>query len=163
MSSTDQKVIEVLDGLGITYEIIPIDPEFADTVKCCEKYGFPLEHSCNTIIVVSKKGSKKYAACVVLAHTRLDVNKRVKKLLEVPKVSFASADEMMVITSMEVGGVTPFSLPKNLPLYVDKRIMDLEWVILGGGSRSIKVKTSSQIFVALGAEIILDLAIASPR
>lgn len=159
MTISEQNVVETLNKLGIPYEIIPIDPEFADTIAFCGKYGYPLERSCNTIIVTSKRGPKKYAACVVLANTRLDVNKRVKNLLEVSKASFASSEEMMTLTGMEVGGVTPFSLPKDLPLYVDERIMNLEWVILGGGGRSLKIKISPRVFTELGADIISDLAI----
>jgi len=158
MTDPEQKVIEALNQIGVPYEAIQIDPEFADTAAFCEKYGYPLERSCNTILVTSKRGPKKQAACVVLANTRLDVNRRVKNLLGVSKASFASPDEMMAITGMQVGGVTPFSLPKGLPIYVDERIMGLDWVILGGGGRSLKIKISPGVFTELGAEIIPDLA-----
>ena len=75
----------------------------------------------------------------------------------VSKGSFASAEEMMALTGMQVGGVTPFSLPPGLCLYVDDRIMAQEWIILGGGGRSLKIKTSPQIFEKLGAEIVAGL------
>src|SRR5262249_39434100 len=145
--------------LGLPYEEINIDPAFADTAAFCEKYGYPVERSCNTIIVASKKEPKKFVACVVLAHTRLDVNKRVTKLMGVPKASFASADEMMQRSGMQVGGVTPFSLPEDLPLYIDDRIMGVDWVILGGGGRSLKIKISSEVFQKLGAEVVRELAL----
>src|SRR5437870_7896437 len=144
--------------LGVPYELIPIDPAFADTAAFCEKYGYPLERSCNTIIVASKKEPKKFVACVALAHTRLDVNKRVTKLMGVSKASFASAEEMGALTGMQVGGVTPFSLPHGMPLYVDDRIPPLDWLILGGGGRSLKIKTSPTVFEKLGAEVVPGLA-----
>jgi prolyl-tRNA editing enzyme YbaK/EbsC (Cys-tRNA(Pro) deacylase) len=159
MTESEQKVIAALNKTGIPYETIQIDPEFADTAAFCKKYGYPIERSCNTIIVTSKRGPKKYAACVVLANTRLDVNNRVKNLMGVSKASFASPEEMMTLTGMQVGGVTPFSLPEDLPLYVDERIMGLEWIILGGGGRSLKIKISPRVFTELGAEIISDLAL----
>lgn len=99
-----------------------------------------------------------YAACVALANTRLDVNKRVKNLLSVPKVSFASSDEMIEVTGMEIGGVTPIGLSAELPLYVDQRIMNKEWVILGGGSRGLKIKVSPKLFNRIGAQVVSDLA-----
>lgn len=159
MTFSEQKLIESLDRLETSYEIIEIDPEFADTAAFCEKYGYPMEKSCNTLMVASKKEPKQYAICVVLATTRLDVNKRVRKLLGVSKASFAPPEEMMAVTGMQVGGVTPFSLSEALPLYVDERIMTLDWIILGGGGRGLKVKTLPQIFSKLGAEIIADLAL----
>src|SRR5919198_820351 len=138
MPPAEERVVSSLRDLGVPYELIEIDPAFADTAAFCEKYGYSLERSCNTIIVASKKEPKKFVACVVLAHTRLDVNKRVTKLMGVSKASFASAEEMAALTGMQVGGVTPFSLPAGMPLYVDDRVMAADWIILGGGGRSLK-------------------------
>ena len=152
-------MLETVANLGVLHEVIVIDPTFADTDAFCEKYGFPLEKSGNTIVVASKKEPKVYVACVVLAITRLDVNKRVRKLMGVSKASLASAEEMNALTGMEVGGVTPFSLPDGMPLYVDSRVMALEWVILGGGGRDRKLKITPEVFHQLGAEIVEDLAL----
>ncbi len=158
MPSPEEIVAAAVANLGIPYELIEIDPAFADTAAFCEKYGYPVEQSCNTIVVASKKEPKKYVACVVLAHTRLDVNKRVTKLMGVPKASFASSEEMMALTGMQVGGVTPFSLPQGMPLYVDDRVMAADWIILGGGGRSLQIKTSPEVFTKLGAEVVSGLA-----
>ena len=158
-SSSTQSVLKTVANLGLPYEVIEIDTDLADTALFCENYGFPIEQSGNTIIVASKREPKLFAACVVLATTKLDVNKCVRNLMGVSKASFASAEEMKILTGMEVGGVTPFSLPEGLPLYVDSRIMELGWVILGGGGRDRKLKTSPEVFHQLGAEIVEDLAL----
>lgn len=158
MSGTDMRIIEALDQTGTPYEIIEIDPLFSDTTVFCGRYGYPPERTCNTIIVTSRKGPKKYAACVVLAHTRLDVNKRVRGLLGTAKASFAPAEEVKGLTGMEIGGVTPLALPAGLPLYVDERVTKAEWVILGGGSREIKIKVAPVVFIKLSAEVIPELA-----
>ena len=109
--------------------------------------------------MASKKEPKVFVACVVLATTRLAVNKRLRKLMGVSKASFASAEEMKELTGMEVGGVTPFSLPEELKLYVDTRIMELDWVILGAGGRDRKLKISPEVFHKLGAEIVENLSL----
>ena len=158
-TSSTSSVFKTIANLGLPYEEIEIDPDLADTAMFCERYSFPMEQSGNTIIVASKKEPKVFVACVVLATTRLDVNKRVRKLMGVSKASFASAEEMKVLTGMEVGGVTPFSLPEELQLYVDSRIMELDWVILGGGGRDRKLKISPEVFHQLGAEIVDNLAL----
>lgn len=159
MPSPEEQVLAVVQKLDVPFEAIEIDPAFGDTAVFCEKYGYPVEKSCNTLIVASKKEPKKFTACVVLAHKRLDVNKRVAKLMGVPKASFASADEMMALTGMQVGGVTPFSLPAGMPLYIDERIMATDWTILGGGGRNLKIKISPEVSRKLGAEIVPDLAV----
>ena len=156
-TSAEQKVIAAIDALGVPYELIPIDPAYADTAAFCQHYGYPLERSANAIIVASHKEPKQLAACVVLATTQLDVNKRVRKLLGVSRASFATAEEMMALTGMQVGGVTPFALPAELPLYVDERIMQLDWVLLGSGGRGAKIKIAPEVFTKLGAVIVADL------
>lgn len=130
----------ILDGLGVAYDVMTIDPDFADTAAFCAKYGIPLEQSANTIIVASKKEPKQYCACLVLATTRLDVNHAVRKLMNTSKVSFASGDETKALTGMMIGGVTVFALPSDLPIYVDERVMAPDWIIVGGGGRSTKIK-----------------------
>ena len=143
MSETEgveREVVARLESAGAEFEMFEIDPDFADTAQFCEKYGFPLEKSGNTIVVASKRGQKKYCACIVTATDRLDVNKRVKGLMEVSRASFANADETMELTGMMIGGVTPFGLPDDLPIYADAKLRDLDYVILGGGSRSFKLK-----------------------
>jgi prolyl-tRNA editing enzyme YbaK/EbsC (Cys-tRNA(Pro) deacylase) len=142
---SDAAVRAVLEGLGAPYEIVTIDPDFADTAQFCEKYGIPLEQSANTIIVVSKKEPKQYCACLVLATTRLDVNHSVKKLMSASRVSFAGADETAALTGQRIGGVTVFALPDNLPIYVDARVMTPAWIIVGGGGRSTKVKIAPDV------------------
>jgi prolyl-tRNA editing enzyme YbaK/EbsC (Cys-tRNA(Pro) deacylase) len=152
----EKDVVRVLDAIGVSYGIVDCDPEFADTAAFCEKYGFTPEQSGNTILIVSKRGEKKYSACIALAHTRLDVNHSVRDLMGVRRLSFASADETAELTGMMIGGVTPFCLPEDLPVYVDSRIMELDYVILGGGSRSAKVKIDPEVFNQMPTATVVE-------
>ena len=151
-------LIQQLDSLDIAYEIIPCDPELADTAQFCEAYGYALEDSANTILVAGKADPPVFAACVVLATTRLDVNRVVKKRMGVRKASFASGTDTEVLTGMSIGGVTPFGLPDDLPLWVDGRVMTRDRIILGGGGRDRKVLAPPTILTALGAEVVEGLA-----
>ena len=154
----EERVGEVLGGLGLPYEVVRIDPAYADTAQFCERYGFPMEQSANTIVVGSKKEPRQYAACVVKATTRLDVNHTVRKLMGVPRLSFATAEETMALTGMMIGGVTIFALPEGLQIYVDEALMACPYVILGGGSRSTKIKIAPEVFTRLaGSRIIAGL------
>jgi prolyl-tRNA editing enzyme YbaK/EbsC (Cys-tRNA(Pro) deacylase) len=158
----DQRVAEALRGLGVFYEVVAIDPAFADTAAFCEKYGVPLQNSANTIVVASKKEPRQYAACVVPGTRRLDVNHAVRRLMGVSKLSFATAEETQAMTGMMIGGVTVFALPPDIPIYVDDTLMPLDWLILGGGSRSTKIRTSPEVFRRLsGASIVPGLSLAA--
>lgn len=155
---TDDPLLAVLDRTGIDYEIFPCDPDLADTAAFCEAYGFSLTESANTILVMGKVDPPPLAACVVLAHTRLDVNSTVRRRFGVKKASFAPAEVTESVTGMAIGGVTPFGLPDEVPLWIDGRVMDLDRVVLGGGSRDRKVLAAPEVLTAIGGEVVDALA-----
>jgi prolyl-tRNA editing enzyme YbaK/EbsC (Cys-tRNA(Pro) deacylase) len=156
-----ESVARTLDRLGIQCEVMPIDPAFADTEAFCSKYDVPLERSANTIIVASKKEPKQFCACVVLADSRLDVNGKVRRLMGVPRASFAGPQEMKALTGMEIGGVTPFGLPEAMPLYVDARVLQHPWVVVGAGGRSAKLRLDPRMLERIGAQFIPDLGLSA--
>jgi prolyl-tRNA editing enzyme YbaK/EbsC (Cys-tRNA(Pro) deacylase) len=133
------RLIVALEPLGIDYELFACDPALADTAAFCAAYGFAPEDSANTILVIGKADPPRYAACVVLAPNRLDVNRTVRDRLGTRKASFAPAESTREITGMEIGGVTVFGLPDDLPIWIDARVLAREQVVVGGGSRSWKV------------------------
>ncbi|HVE18035.1 MAG TPA: YbaK/EbsC family protein [Ilumatobacteraceae bacterium] len=151
-----EQVVDHLRRLDADHEIVPCDPALADTAAFCEAYGYSPDDSANTIIVVGKGETPRPVACVVLASTRLDVNGLVRKRLEVRKASFASAEETMELTGMEIGGVTAFALPSGLPIWVDAAVMARERIILGGGSRSIKILTPPSTLTKLDGATVID-------
>src|SRR5215470_16695981 len=152
-----------LDAAGARYEVMPCDPAFADTAEFCARYGIDPRDSANAILVASRREPKIYALCLVLATTRLDVNHAVADLLGVKKLSFASAEETAALTGMVLGGVTPFGLPDGLPVYVDARVLGRPTVIVGGGSRSTKVRVDPEIFGRLpSCQVVEGLAMERP-
>ncbi len=157
---TEELVLAAVAATGEPYEVVEIDPELADTAAFCERYGYALEESGNCILVASRDEPPVVAANVVLATTRLDVNKRVRKLLGVRKLSFAPAELTRELTGMEIGGVTPFGLPDGVPLHLDARIAALDRVIVGGGSRRLKLHVAPTALVAIGGVYVEDLATA---
>jgi prolyl-tRNA editing enzyme YbaK/EbsC (Cys-tRNA(Pro) deacylase) len=151
-----------MDSMGVSYEVMDIDPALADTAEFCEAYDIPLGNSANAILVASRKPEGHHAVCLVLADTRLDVNGTVRKKLGVRKVSFAPAEVALDLTGHEIGGVTAFGLPDTIPVWVDSRVVDRDWVIIGAGSRSAKIKLDPKQLAALdGFEVVDGLAKAS--
>lgn len=149
-----------LDGV----EVIDCDPALADTADFCAAYGYAPEDSANAIVVVGKQSSAStppvYAMCVVLASTRLDVNRAVRKRLGTKKASFAPPEVTMELTGMAIGGVTPFAVPPELPVWIDARVMSRERVVVGGGSRACKVVGPPSMLLTIPtAEVVDGLAI----
>lgn len=154
-----ERVRQTLDRLGFPYEAMACDPDFADTAAFCERYGIAPAESANTILVATRQEPKSWAACLVVSTTRLDVNHAVKKLLGGKRVSFASAEETREKTGMMLGGVTPFGLPDDIPIYIDARVLEPERVVVGGGSRSWKVRLAGRALASLpNASVVEGLA-----
>tara|TARA_B100000686_G_C15891422_1_gene525806 strand:- start:31 stop:516 length:486 start_codon:yes stop_codon:yes gene_type:complete len=159
MTDTLPNIRQFLDNTKLDYEIMECDPELADTNVFCKEYGIDLQDSANLIIVKSKTGELKYAACALLANTKLDINKVIRKKLGTRKASFASIEETLKLTSMVIGGITPLILPSTLPLWVDSKVMERNSIVLGGGNRSSKIKVSPKIFnYTDNTEIVIGLA-----
>jgi prolyl-tRNA editing enzyme YbaK/EbsC (Cys-tRNA(Pro) deacylase) len=157
------RLVATLDPLGCAYELFPCDPALADTAAFCAAYGFAPDDAANTIVVIGKANPPRYAACVVLAPHRLDVNRTVRDRLGTRKASFAPADATRELTGMEIGGVTVFDLPVGLPIWVDARVMERERIVLGGGSRSWKVIAAPGILTRLpGTVVVQGLATEAP-
>jgi prolyl-tRNA editing enzyme YbaK/EbsC (Cys-tRNA(Pro) deacylase) len=140
--------------------VAPIDPDLADTAEFCAAYRVGLHESANCVVVAGKReGQVRYAACVVLATTRADVNGVVRRRLDVRKASFAPMAEAVELTGMEHGGITPIGLPKDWPVLVDARVAELPYTIIGSGVRHSKLALPGAALALLPqAEVVSDLA-----
>lgn len=153
------RALAAVAATGVPYVVVAIDPALSETAAFCEHYGYGLEVSANCLLVASRDEDPQLAACLVLATTRLDVNRTVRRLMGVRKLSFAPAELTLARTGMQLGGVTPFGLDPALPLYIDARVMACERVIVGGGSRSVKLLVAPSALTAIGGQVVEGLAI----
>ena len=151
-----------LAAADVAFEVMECDPELADTAAFVAAYGVPAERSANTILVASKGAEPTYVACILLATTALDVNNVVRREMGVRKASFARADPVRELTGMEIGGVTPFGLPSGVPILVDPRVMEPDWIVLGGGNRSSKLRLAPVALRAIPEMRVVE-GLATPR
>ncbi|WP_043624593.1 YbaK/EbsC family protein [Nonomuraea candida] len=145
---------------GVTgAEVAEIDPDLADTAAFCEKYGVTLEESANCVVVAAKRGGEtRYAACMVLATMRVDVNGVVRKHLDARKASFAPMAEAVELTGMEYGGITPLGLPEEWPILVDTHVAEHPRVVIGSGVRRSKLAVAGAALAGLKRAEVLSLA-----
>jgi prolyl-tRNA editing enzyme YbaK/EbsC (Cys-tRNA(Pro) deacylase) len=142
------------DGLWVS----EIDPDLADTVAFCEHYDIGLDVSANCVVVEARRADRVwYAACVVLATTRADVNGIVRKHLGARKISFASMDSAVSLTGMEYGGITPVGLPEDWPILVDVNVVQQERVIIGSGIRGSKLLAGTEVLETLPNAAVLPI------
>jgi prolyl-tRNA editing enzyme YbaK/EbsC (Cys-tRNA(Pro) deacylase) len=154
-----EPVRAALEGWQSSNEVLvaPIDAELADTAAFCAAYDVGLDVSANCVVVAGKReGTTRYAACLVLATTRADVNSTVRRLLDVRKASFAPMAEAVELTGMEYGGITPIGLPAGWPIYVDAAVVAAPAVVIGSGIRSSKIVIPGRLLPELPAAVVVD-------
>lgn len=143
-------------------QVAAIDPGLADTAAFCEEYDVSLDVSANCVVVAGKRGGDRtFAACVVLATTRADVNGVVRRHLGARKTSFAAMDEATEASGMEVGGITPVGLPSAWPLLIDGAVAATELVVIGSGLRRSKLLLPGAMVAELAGADVLD-SLAQP-
>jgi prolyl-tRNA editing enzyme YbaK/EbsC (Cys-tRNA(Pro) deacylase) len=140
--------------------VAEIDPAAADTAEFCERYGVSPAESANCVVITGRRdGVAKYAACVILATTRADVNNVARRELDVRKASFAAMDDAVEQTGMEYGGITPVGLPASWPVLVDALVADTPAVVVGSGVRRSKLLLPGKMLASLpGARVVEALA-----
>jgi len=148
------------DGAGGGVGVAEIDPEAADTAAFCERYAVSPAESANCVVISGRReGETRYAACVILATTRADVNNVARRELDVRKASFAAMDDAVAETGMEYGGITPLGLPPGWPVLVDALVADKPFVVIGSGVRRSKLVLPGKLLAGLpGARVIEGLA-----
>ncbi|HEX4089409.1 MAG TPA: YbaK/EbsC family protein [Trebonia sp.] len=141
--------------------VAAIDPALADTAQFCEAYGVTLEESANCVIIAAKRGSDvTYAACLVTATTRADVNGLVRRHLGAKKASFGPMDVVTSLSGMEYGGITPIGLPGSWPILVDDLVAKSPSVVIGSGIRGSKLWLPGHRLAELpGAQILPGLGV----
>ena len=135
----------------------PIDDGVADTAEFCAAYDVSLAESANCVVIAGRRGElTRYAACVVLATTRADVNGVVRKRLDARKASFASMDDAVSLTGMEYGGITPLGLPADWILLIDRAVLDQDVVVIGSGLRRSKIALAPSLLTELPNSEVID-------
>jgi len=150
--------------LAVRCAVAEIDPALADTAALCEHYQVPLQASANCVVVTGKRGGEqRWAGCVVLATTRVDVNGVVRRRLDVRKASFAGQNEAVERTGMEYGGITPLGLPAGWPVLVDAVVGAADELVVGSGLRRSKLLLPGVVLAALPcAEVVENLGRTAP-
>ena len=137
--------------------VAPIDASLADTASFCEAYDVSPAASANCVIVAGRRGDvTTYAAVMVLATHRADVNGVVRRHLGARKISFAAHEDAVGLTGMEFGGITPDGLPGGWPILVDEAVGAAGEVVVGSSQRLL---TGADLLTLPGAE---QLHLANP-
>lgn len=139
-------------------EVAAIDASFSDTAAFCAAYDVAPEASANCVIVAGMRaGQTTYAAVLVLATHRADVNGVIRRELGARKAGFASMEQAIALSGMEYGGITPIGLPADWPVFIDTAVRQAGPVVIGAGVRAAKILIDGAALAELPGARVLDL------
>ncbi|MEY2435260.1 MAG: hypothetical protein QOF97_96 [Acidimicrobiaceae bacterium] len=145
------------DGLLDLVGVVEIDPAVSDTAATQAEFGLEPDTLANCVVVSGKReGTERFAACVVLANTRADVNGAVRRFLDVRKASFLPMERAVELTGMEYGGITPIGLPADWPVLIDRRVTQTDVLVIGSGVRRSKILLPGALLGGLPAARVID-------
>jgi Cys-tRNA(Pro) deacylase len=117
--------------------------------------NIPLDRIVKTLVFVDQDSKP------LIAIVRADCNVNRHKLESCSgskSVKIASDESAEKTTGYPTGGIPPVGHRKKLPVYLDKQVLNNDYVWCGGGTRTRLVKLKMQDIVSLVAPHICDIS-----
>ena len=149
MDEAVKKYLNELKELGIEYQILE-HPQLISVEKVQEYLGYRMDDAGATLLM---KTDDKFVAIIKRGDTKLD-NEKIKKYLGVKNLRMATEEEFEKITHVPSGAATVFI--KGVPIYLDKKILEKEYINAGSGSLLITLRYKTDDFKKIPGIKIVD-------
>ena len=140
MNENNKRCYEILEKLDLHPRVVTHEPilNYETANKVDEELGLTGTET-KTLFLKSKKGDNYYLF-ITLASERMD-SKLLKNVLG-EKINMVTGDEMIELTGMQPGCMTPFGLKDGLiqKVVVDPKVLNEEKIILAFGSETMSVE-----------------------
>jgi Ala-tRNA(Pro) deacylase len=117
--------------------------------------GVALKTGVKSMIVKTENS----VCCILLPGDRKIDMKKLGKILNAKKVSFAKPDEVFAATGCEIGSVHPFGNLMGLKTYMDRKVLDNDIVNFNVGLHTQSMSMSSQDLFDVVKPILADLSV----
>lgn len=149
--------IRVLRQAGVSFGEHPYQyEEKGGTAVSARELGVD-EHSVIKTLIMEDESK---APLVVLMHGDLQVStKELARAIGVKSVAPCAPDTANRHSGYMVGGTSPFGTRKQMPVYVEKSILDLPLIYINGGSRGFLVSLSPEELVRVLKPVSVQVGI----
>ena len=136
---------------GISAEILTMNGDVHSVLAASKELGTPPSSFIKTIVFVS---SECGVILAIVKGTDRASSKRIGKILGIESPKLGTTEEALKLTGYEVGGTPPVSI-QNTQVLIDPKVMEMEKVVGGGGTRRHLLQISPKDIVqATGAKIL---------
>jgi Cys-tRNA(Pro) deacylase len=148
--------VRILRGAGIDYEEHLFNYQPGGAVKAAEETGLDPHATIKTLVLETSERQP----FIVLMHGDREVStKKLARNLGVKSVDMMDPAGAQRLTGYRVGGTSPFGCRADLPVYIERSILDLERLTINGGKRGFLVTLATTDLAAILEPVPVDVAI----
>lgn len=142
-----------LDNRGVRYELVEV-PRAATSLEAAESLNIGLNMIAKTLVMLADAG---HPLLVVVRADRRISQAELARLLGFGKLRLATASEVVEITGYAPGGVPPLAHAREIPVYLDRELLELEYVYTGGGDDKHLLRISPSDIVRVAGAAVIDI------
>lgn len=104
--------------------------------------------------------NEKQQALIILMHGDREVSlKNLARQLEMKQITPCPPVKADRITGYQTGGISPFGTRQEIPVYVEKGILELEKIFINGGKRGFLIEINPQDLLTVLKPQIVEVGI----
>jgi Ala-tRNA(Pro) deacylase len=134
----EANIVDILKKNAIDFEVTEHEPVYTNPTMA-EALGVSEAETVKSLVLLTKE--KEMVVLVLPGHKKVDWKKAAAGI-GTKKVSFAKPEQVSAAVGCEVGCVPPFGQLTPLPIYMDKDLIQKEYVYFNPGvhHKSYKIK-----------------------
>lgn len=135
-----ERVRTYLQEKNPSLRIIELEENTSTAPLAAQALGLEVGQIAKSILFKTK--NENYLMVVSAGDVKLD-SKAIKELVG-QRVRMANPDEVMEVTGFQIGGVCPFALKKQVPIYLDESLLRYDLVYAAAGTANTALPISFQ-------------------
>jgi Cys-tRNA(Pro)/Cys-tRNA(Cys) deacylase len=145
--------MRLLEARRIPYEPLTYSPEIHSADVVAETLGLPPSQVYKTLVVLRERG--RPLLVMVAGDRELDTRALARAVGE-KRVEMAPKKEAERLTGLQVGGIGALALlDKHFDVYIDRRALTQERILVNGGQRGLNLRLRVADLVAVtGAKVV---------
>jgi Ala-tRNA(Pro) deacylase len=147
-----EKIKKILDEKKLKYSVKVHEPVYTSK-QAAKVRGDKLKQGAKAIIMKTAKG---FVLVVLSAERKID-SKKLRKVLDSKKISFANLEELKIF-ALVPGSVPPFGSVLGLKTYVDKSLLENKEISFNAGSLTNSIMLNLKDYLAVENPIIEDFS-----
>lgn len=151
---TERDLENFLKEKNIKYRFID-RPESVGIEEITKKTGIKSSQIVKSLILRDEKNNGYLA--IIRGDTNLDI-KKLKKFLGAKKLGLVSKDEALKYSGYLIGATPPIFHRLPMKVIVDKKVLENEKIIAGGGSRTKLIELEVQDIIKLNEAVVEDIS-----